>query len=269
MEKSLLEIYNKYLVTGPIGRDPKFELVKEAIKDIVDSSMINLILKNLYERPDFMGKNLWKPGLNVIRVEDETKEPYVLTLSRLLVQRSDLFRLILSELLDEIYNNDEIKVLRCIYSFMGINSNNGELIDRYVSYINSQEIYIYKLPNLKSFNEKTPKIIKCRLLAKKVDICSINISSTSVLDMDNNFINIDFAHRYGLAFSREMVKEQFKILKKRYMDNLYLSIDYLHREIDLSNMRTKELEKELEKSIDNVLINDSRLDELFNIEEEK
>ena len=34
-------------------------------------------------------------------------------------------------------------------------------------------------------------------------------------------------------------------------------------------MRTKELEKELEKSIDNVLINDSRLDELFNIEEEK
>lgn len=255
--RPLLEIYSKYLTTEKVTKDdPKIDMVKNALEGIIEEYSCNRVLDDIRSRLsdetyNNVGlKKLWKPGLPMVSLERN-----IFTVDDLTTSFCSLFQLIFSEILEESIT-DEIEIFRNIY-IPYRSSDYRMYLHNYYSYISRFVFYIYKIQNFNNINEK-PVIKSVRLDFNNRSI--IDINSGSKLEIDN-------LDGYRLAFSMDMVREQFSFIKKRHMDWISFRIDCLRKDIDRSKEIIKDKEDQINELMDRYLIDDSRLDELLNIEE--
>lgn len=253
--KSLIDIYNKYITTEKIEDDPKIGAVIDALREVTDEDDRDMVIRNIctrsYNEDGF--RKLWKPGLPMINLDFE-----IFTIENLLYLNQDLAILVFSEMLEDS-GLDEVEVFRNIYiSSYKYRQKYEKYYFSYYSYISRFEVYVYKIPNLKCINEEKP-IIYRGFLDSSGEGYHIDTKSGSKFRFDLDLKN------YGLAFSREMVKEQFKVLKENHMRDLFSHLSYLRKEVNRSEKELKKIKDQLNETIDTCLIDDSRLDELFKI----
>lgn len=251
--KSLIDIYNKYLITEKIEDDPKIGAVVDALRDVISEDDRDRVIGHICTRSynENGSRKLWKPGLPMINLDFE-----IFTLKSLLYLNQKLSRLVFSEILEDS-GLDEVEVFRNIY--ISSYKYRQEYEKYYFSYYSRFEVYVYKIPNLKCINEEKPTIYRGFLDSSGDGYFIVDARSGSKFRF-----NLDLKN-YGLAFSREMVKEQFKVLKENHMRDLFSHLSYLRKEVNRSEKELKKIKDQLNETIDTCLIDDSRLDELFKI----
>lgn len=247
MEKSLLEIYNKCLVTEKIENDPISTLTPA-------TSNINYYLRD--SRINFSGsRKLWKPGIPIIPVEEtrfDCWEEYILNRATLTVNdlmwSQDLFNLFYSEFIEEEYG--VTNYWEDIYSM----DNYLRYAKEFSEYILTQKLYVYYMPSFYKFT-KTPKVEELYRNLEGDDNEFKNISGRKVYKSSQSVI----------AFSEDMLKKQFNIYKKKSINNLNVKIRKIEDRINNYTESIKKDKENLDILLDKLFIEEERLDELFNI----
>ena len=249
MEKSLVEIYNKYLVMEKIENDP--------VSALIPATLINNINYYLRDfRINFSGsRKLWKPGIPIIPVEEtrfDCFEMYILSRATLtvndLVWSQDLVNLFYSEFIEKEYGITNY--WEDIYS----TDDFYRYAKEFSEYMLTQKLYVYYMPSFLKFT-KTPKVEELYRNLEGNDNEFRNISGKKVYKSSQSVI----------AFSEDMLKEQFNLYKKKSIDNLSTEIRKIENRINCYTKSIKRDKDKLDILLDKLFIEEERLDELFKI----
>ena len=110
------------------------------------------------------------------------------------------------------------------------------------------------MPSFHKFTE-TPKVEELYINLKNDDIEFRDVSGKKVYKSGKNTI----------AFSEDMLKEQFNLYKKISIDNLSIEIEKTENRINNYAKLIKRDKEKLDKLLDKLLIEEERLDELFDL----
>lgn len=275
--KTLTEIYNKYLTTDRIERDPILESFE---KDDIIIPFLNAFLNDSrINKKDY--KKLWKPGIQIIPVDRSEliiNDYYsyispVFSIDELFHsgRSSSLGFLIFSEVLEEDITEKSIQefpghgTLEFIRTYKRCSDPYYEVIydttkylkyeKDYLDYLRTQKLYVYYLPGWKT--QKTKPIVK-EVYFLPNSLKFINAST------GKEFSVADFT-KYSMAFSEEMLKEQFEIYKKLGLKVMLKNIVGVEDRIKTEEEKLKKLREHHDELLEKFCYEEERLDELFKL----
>lgn len=280
--KTLTEIYNKYLTTDRIKRDPILELFENDEKEgegcYITPFLSAFLNDSLVNKKGC--KKLWRPGIQIIPVDRSEliiDDCYsyispVFSVDELFHsgQSCSLEMLIFSELLEEEIKEKSIQEYpghgtleftrtykRCSDPYYEVIYNTSEYLkyeQDYLNYIRTQKLYVYYLPGWKSFKTK-PVVREVYLSPESREFIDASTKKRSFVDFT----------KYSMAFSEEMLKEQFEIYKKLGLMVASKNMAGVEERIKTEEEKLRKLKEHHDELLDKFCYEEERLDELFKL----
>lgn len=279
---TLEEIYNKYVTKDRIETDPILEKLKERSKtDKILEYYISQMIQE-FNDPEVNCKGLrklYKPGLPIVLIDslnyywngDNSYGILSPVIENRMLNYDNIFGIssfIKSEIVEteeESFSDNVTNIItgetytyiltKKVFSrlyYDVLYSDDRRLKNYYYKYMRTQKLYLYCLPSLRT--------IKNNLIVREV-----------YMNDDNMFYDIKSKKAiitncsYGVAFSEEMLKEQFEILKKVYLRSLTTEISQTENIIGKKQEQLELLTKKRDKLLDKLFFEEERLDNLLKI----